>query len=161
MVNVLQEDYQHILRHLVASGLDFILIGGYAVIAHGYERTTGDMDIWVRPDNENKMVLLKALRELGFDEGDIAFLAAQNFEEAYAFCLGEEPMKIDFLTKIYGVNYPEANAQKIEAEIDGIRLPILHLNHLVISKFNTGRSKDKADIEELQRIEAARHKGNA
>ena len=67
MVNILHAAHQEILHQLLEYGVDFILIGGYAVIAHGYERTTGDMDLWVRPDNGNKLLLVDALRSLDFD----------------------------------------------------------------------------------------------
>ena len=158
MVNVLYTEHQEILRHLIRKGVHFILIGGYAVIAHGYERTTGDMDLWIKPDNSNKLLLLEALRELGFEKRDLDIIATKDFEQPFVFSIGEKPLRVDFLTTISGVQYGEADAQKIIAEIDGIQLPVLHLNHLVLSKFVTGRLKDKADIEELQRIEAQRKK---
>ena len=153
MVNVLYSEHQEVLLQLIRKGVDFILIGGYAVIAHGYERTTGDMDLWIRPDNSNKLLLVEALSELGFEKPDLDVIASSDFTQPFVFSIGEEPLKIDFLTKISGVQYEEANAQKVIVEIDGIQLPVLHLNHLVLSKFVTGRLKDKADIDELQRIE--------
>jgi len=66
--------------------------------------------------------------------------------------MGEEPEKIDFITIINSVSFEEANSMKIFAEFEGLNIPFLHLNHLILSKMNTGRSKDKTDIEELQRI---------
>jgi len=85
MVNVLHAAHQEILRQLLEKGVDFILIGDYSVIAHRYERTTGDMDLWLRPDNKNKLVLIEALRSLGFDEDDLAFITAQDFALHFAF----------------------------------------------------------------------------
>ena len=66
--------------------------------------------------------------------------------------MGEAPIRVDFMTKITGVNYDDADREKVIAEIEGLRLPILHLNHLVISKISN-RTKDKLDIEELQKIQ--------
>ena len=54
------------------------------------------------------------------------------------------------------VNYDEADKKKVIADIDGLPVPFLHFNHLILSKINTGRGKDKADIEELQKIEKRR-----
>ena len=156
MVNVLHAAHQDVLRRLLEHRVDFILIGGYAVIAHGYERTTGDMDLWVRPDNSNKLLLLDALKSMDFEEDGLAIIGEADFEQHYAFCLGEQPLRVDFLTRISGVEYEDAALQKIVVEIDWIRLQILHLNHFVLSKINTGRLKDQADIEELQRIAAQR-----
>ncbi len=152
MINVLYDEHQVVLKKLLEKDVDFILVGGYAVIAHGYERTTGDMDIWLRADNENKLVLLDALRELDFDEEGLDYLRQQNFEDHYVFSIGDEPLKIDFITHISGVTYQDAKPEIHVAEVDGLSLPILHLHHLVLSKIANGRLKDKADIEQLQRI---------
>jgi hypothetical protein len=67
--------------------------------------------------------------------------------------MGEEPEKAEFLTQISLVNFEEANERKVIAEIDGLTIPFLHLDDLIRSKFNTGRLKDKADIEELQKTQ--------
>lgn len=152
MINVLYDEHQVVLRKLLEKGVDFILVGGYAVIAHGYERTTGDMDIWVRPDNENKLMLLNALSELDFDEDGLNYLREQNFEDHYVFSIGDEPLKIDFITHISGITYGEARPEAHIIELEGINLPILQLHHLVLSKIANGRLKDKADVEQLQRI---------
>ncbi len=152
MINVLYDEHQVVLKKLLEKGVDFILVGGYAVIAHGYERTTGDMDIWLRADNENKLVLLDALRELDFDDEGLDYLRQQNFEAHYVFSIGDEPLKIDFITHISGINYSEAKPEVHIANVEGLALPIIHLQHLVLSKIANGRLKDKADIEQLQRI---------
>lgn len=136
--------------------VDFIVIGGYSVIYHGYKRTTGDIDIWLSPDNENKLRLLPVLRYFDFNEEDIDIVSQFDFTQHHVFSIGEQPEKADFLTYINQVKYAEADQQKIVAEVDGLQIPFLHLNHLVLSKFNTGRAKDKADIDELQKIQNAK-----
>jgi hypothetical protein len=65
---------------------------------------------------------------------------------------------VDFLTHINLVKYADADEQKIVADMDGLPIPFLHLNHLVLSKMNTGRSQDKADIEMLQQVANAKKK---
>ncbi|MEO6690757.1 MAG: hypothetical protein ABIO44_00315, partial [Saprospiraceae bacterium] len=75
-----------------------------------------------------------------------------DFTNHMVFSIGMEPQKIDFITRNNLVEYANADAHKILATIDDIVLPIIDLNDLVLSKINTGRKKDVADIEELQSI---------
>ena len=146
------DEHQRILALLIKHQVEFLLIGGYAVIFHGYSRTTGDMDIWLAPDNKNKLRLINALSEADFDSADLETLSTMNFEQHLVFSLGTKPTKIDFLTKINQVVFKDAFSQKIDADFDGFHVPIINLEDLVLSKFNTGRKKDVADIEALQKI---------
>ncbi len=151
-MNLFFEEHQEIIKELILQEVDFMLIGGYAVIVYGYTRTTGDVDLWIKPNNENKTKLIQAFKNLNFENEDILELEKMNFEEYLVFSVGEEPQKIDFISKVNLVNYEEANNRKIFSEIDGIEIPIVHLHDLVLMKTNTKRKKDEADIEELQKI---------
>ncbi len=156
-MNLFTELHQHLIKKLIEAGVDFIIIGGYSVIFHGYKRTTGDIDIWLKPDNKNRQKLLPVLQDFGFEESDIDEVAALDFTKHMVFSIGEQPEKMDFLTYINLVKYDDADKQKIVADIDGLPIPFIHLNDLVLSKMNTGRQKDKADIEMLQQIEKAKN----
>lgn len=160
MMNIFFEEHQQLLRNLIQNEVRFLLIGGYAVIHYGYERTTGDMDIWLQLGNENKDKLLKALEAFGIEEDGIEQLNKIDFDKPIpAFSIGEKPRRIDFITKISNVlfeeAFKEANYLLIEDELN---IPVIHYNHLILSKLTTGRAKDKADIEELQRINKHRLK---
>jgi hypothetical protein len=89
---------------------------------------------------------------VSFDEDSLNYLSTIDFTEAQAFSFGENPCRIDFLTKINQVDFDEAYAEHLKFELGNITLPIIQLKHLILSKNNTGRIKDAADIEELQRI---------
>jgi predicted nucleotidyltransferase len=151
-LNIFLDDHIEIIRLLIKHKADFILIGGYAVIFHGYTRTTGDMDLWLKPTNENKDRLVLALQEAGFEDEDLETLKSLDFTERLVFSIGTEPQKIDFLTKINQVTFEEANKTKVFAEWEDLEIPVINIKELVLSKINTGRKKDEADIEELQRI---------
>lgn len=157
-MNLFIELHQDLIKKLIGAGVNFIIIGGYSVIFHGYKRTTGDIDIWLKPENENKLKLLPVLKDLGFEDSELNEVAALDFTKHMVFSIGEPPEKMDFLSHINLVNYDDADKQKVLAEIEGILIPFLHLNDLVLSKMNTGRQKDKADIEMLQQIEKAKNK---
>ena len=57
-----------LIRNLLEAKVDFVIIGGYSVIYHGYKRTTSDIDIFLRPDNDNKERVLLALLKTGLDD---------------------------------------------------------------------------------------------
>ncbi len=157
-MNLFVETHQLLIKKLLEASVDFIIIGGYSVIFHGYKRTTGDIDIWLKPDNANKEKLLPVLAYFGLDKNEIMQVRAMDFTKHLNFSLGEEPEKMDFLTYISMIDYNDADKHKIQAEIDGMIIPFLHLNDLVLSKLNTGRLKDRADVEALQNVEKERKK---
>ncbi|HRH99587.1 MAG TPA: hypothetical protein PK006_00925 [Saprospiraceae bacterium] len=157
-MNLFYPEHKMILEALNACEIRYLLIGGYAVIAYGYGRTTGDLDIWIDPSDVNKKNLLVAFHGLGIMQEDIDLLEKMDFNEATVFSFGEVPQKIDFLTKISQVNFAEAYDNKTVIEFEGLLLPFIRYQDLILSKIASGRTKDKADIEELQRIQEYRKK---
>lgn len=158
-MNLFLEAHQELIGLLLKHKVDFIIIGGYAVIYYGYHRTTGDVDIWIKPDNANKAKVLLALDEYGIESGSLKELELLDFENHLAMQLGSEPDRIEFLTHINGVAFEEANQEKVLADIGNIQIPFLHINHLILSKLSTGRIKDQADVEELQKIRQSKQDG--
>jgi predicted nucleotidyltransferase len=157
-MDILLQEHQQLLTALLSHDVSFILIGGYAVAYHGYERLTGGMDIWLQPTNVNKDNLLKALAAFGIEESDIARVALVDFTQPQFFYIGKAPRKIDFLTFIKTVAFEPALAQANHFVMTGHKIPVIHYHHLIISKTNTGRLKDEADIEELKRINRYKEK---
>jgi predicted nucleotidyltransferase len=157
-MNLFMDRHQELLKELLDAKVDFIVIGGYSVIFHGYMRTTGDVDIWIKPGNENKMKVLSVLHNLDIDGDTLDTISELDFSKHLAFNFWNIPERVDFLTHVNLVTYDEADNAKIIADIDGLKIPFLHLNHLVLSKMTTGRPKDAADIDELQKIAAAAKK---
>jgi len=151
-MNILYPMHRMLLHKMVEEGVDFILVGGYAVNYHGYNRVTGDMDIWVRPDNETKKVLLSTLKKLEFDEEGLTELEGWDFTKPHLFHIGKEPDLTDFMTFISGVNYAEVKQFAIQAHIEGVTVYIIHLKHLIQNKAASGRLKDLTDIEYLNKI---------
>ncbi len=151
-MNIFFSEHLLIIKQLQTYQVRFLLIGGYAVIFHGYNRTTGDMDIWIDPDEENKSKFIACLFELEYRQEDIDYLRSLDFTKAQVFSIGEEPQRVDFLTQVNLLNFKEAYENKMIAPLDGLEIPYIHFNDLVLMKMNTGRLKDKSDVEELQKI---------
>ena len=146
------DSHKQFLIKLLKGGVNFILIGGYAVNYYGYGRATGDMDVLLEPNNENRDRLIEVLNKENFDASDLTKLREVDFTKPFVFFIGEIPLRIDFLTKINLVTYEEADAQKKYFPLEDIQVPVISLDHLVLSKNPTGRENDKTDIEYLQRI---------
>lgn len=158
-MNVFDEYTKNVVLKLNEFKVDYIVFGGYAVNYHGFIRTTGDIDLWIRPDNgANKDRLLDALAALNIPGAGIARVKKMDFTKPTMFRDGEVPRRIDFMTHISRVKFEEAWEKKIEAEFEGIKMNFLHLNHLILSKIGTGRPKDNMDIDELQKIQAIKNK---
>ena len=158
-MNIFYEDHKRLIAELQADQIEFILIGGYAVNYHGYNRTTGDLDVWIKPDNGiNKTKFLKWLEKYGIEDESILEISQLDFTQAAIFSIGEEPYKTDFLTKVSGVTYEEADKEKIIHDHEGTTIPFINLNHLILTKIGTERGKDKVDIEMLQKVAQAKRR---
>ncbi len=158
-MNIFDEYTHDLLKELNKNKVEYIVVGGYAVNFHGYRRTTGDIDLWIKPENGiNKNNIIQSLRNLKVEENILDQLKALDFCKPVVFIDGEEPCKIDFMTYISGVDFNEAWPQKTTSILDGIPIPFIHLKHLIISKITTGRPQDKIDVEQLQKIQALKNK---
>lgn len=130
-----------------------MLIGGYAVIIYGYERGTSDMDIWLKPTNENKNLFIHALKEYGIGEKSLQHLSEMDFESnVHAMNIGDKPNKIDFLTKVQGVKFMDAYPKRKLLPLKDIEVPVISYHDLVVVKMIAGRPQDLADVDVLQKL---------
>ncbi|MEI7896278.1 MAG: DUF6036 family nucleotidyltransferase [bacterium] len=150
-MNIFNDFHQRFLLELLKHEVDFIVVGGLSVVFHGYIRTTGDMDLWIRPTNENKLKLLPAIAKFGLSPESIALLKNKDFTETLAFHFNNPPEKIEFLTSISGLKFDAAFKNCDYLAIENYDVPFLGYEDLIINKILAGRLKDKADVEELQK----------
>jgi len=152
-MNIFLPEHNEILRAFNQHSVDYLLIGGYAVIIHGYGRTTGDMDIWLRPSNVNKKKVIDSFAAIGFSGENLTTLNHFDFTEMVMFFLGIEPHKMEFMTRVSLVEFDGAFKRRLICQIEeDFEVPVINYQDLILTKMNTGRIKDQADIEELQRI---------
>jgi predicted nucleotidyltransferase len=147
-----------LLKALNLAKVKFLVVGGYAVNFHGFRRTTGDIDLWINPDNANKEKIIEALRSIEIEESTLEELQKLDFTRHLIFSDGQDPFRIDFITIISGVEFEEAWKERIITTLDGISIAFIHLNHLILSKVATGRTKDKMDVEQLQKLQKLKKK---
>jgi hypothetical protein len=157
-MDILIPEFKQLLLLLNKHRVNYMLIGGYAVIYYGYQRNTTDMDIWLKPDNANRDKLVLALKEFGIEPESLKLLSNLNFNEMQFFFFGKKPRRIDFINRINGITYDEAENEVNHFPLQNIQVPIIQYEHLILSKISNERAKDKADVEELQRINKYRKK---
>lgn len=157
-MNIVTKAHRNFLLCLLKADVDFILIGGYAVIYHGYPRLTTDMDIWLKQGNENKQKLLSALDSYGIVKKDIDQVESFDFTNTQSFFIGEKSNRIDLLTNIAGLSYEEADVKKVYFNMKDKKVPVIHYEDLIVNKMLTDRPQDKADVDMLQKIQQERSK---
>jgi hypothetical protein len=143
----LPRDFKEFLSLLRSHGVEYLLIGGYAVIYHGFPRATGDMDIWIAMDPENAQRMVDTVREFGFDTPDLS--PALFLQDDSMVRMGNVPLRIEILTRISGVGFDECYHNRIVDEMDGVEVSVISLRDLLANKRASGRHKDLMDIEEL------------
>lgn len=159
MINLFTNEHRELLSALIKNKVDFMLIGGYAVIHYGYDRNTGDMDIWIKTGNENRDKLILALKAFGIIDEHLNILAGMDFTNPVpVFYFGNEPRRFDFVTMISNVAFEDAIKEVNYINLESLQVPVIHYNHLIASKLSSSRLKDKADIEELEKINKYRQK---
>ncbi|WEK37968.1 MAG: hypothetical protein P0Y53_10700 [Candidatus Pseudobacter hemicellulosilyticus] len=149
MGTIFNEDFRDFIQALNNQNVDYILVGGYAVILHGYRRVTGDMDIWVKRTKENYTKLSRAFAEFRLPLFDMTEERFLNTEQVDVFSFGRPPVSIDIITELKGVDFGEAFAQAQVYDESGLMIRFLHLNNLIQAKKAAGRHKDLDDIEKL------------
>jgi len=150
MGNIFNSDFQDFLKALNNNNVEYILLGGYAVLIYGYSRNTGDMDIWVNATEENYNNVKRAFDEFGMPVFDMTKEAFLNNSDTDVFGFGVPPVKIDILTKAKGLEFDEAYKNIEIRNIEGQDIKLIHINDLLRAKAATGRAKDIDDIEHLK-----------
>jgi predicted nucleotidyltransferase len=147
-MNIFNDDFRDFFIFLNQYEVEYIVVGGYAVIIRGYSRSTGDIDIWVNKTEENFNKLQKAIIAFGLPE--IAIKRVEFFSEAFdVFSFGKPPYAIEIMTAVKGVNFNIAFENATIEQINETPVRIIHLQNLIEAKKAAGRSKDLNDLENL------------
>ncbi|ALW85551.1 hypothetical protein AUC43_10885 [Hymenobacter sedentarius] len=143
----MEEEYLNLLRHFHAAGVEYVVVGGYAVIAHGFPRTTGYLDLLVRPSVANAQRVVKALGQFGYTRGEFEeadFVTVPNF-----ISFNTKGVWIDLLTELQGVGFDEAFSTGLELVFDNVPVRYIGLTALRAAKQASGRPQDLRDLENL------------
>ena len=145
----LDPNFADFLRSLNARGVEYLVIGGYAVGYHGFVRATGDLDIFVGLSAENAEKLIAAFKDFGFDVPELT--TAVFMEAGKIVRIGVPPLRLEVMNEISGVKFADCFGQRAEEMIDGLRVCFIDRESLLQNKRAAGRPKDLADIDALVR----------
>ena len=145
-MTTLPKDFKEFIELLNKNSVRYIIIGGYAVVYHGYVRSTNDIDIWVDICRDNIGRVLKTLDDFGFSSLNIK---ETDFSENQILQLGYPPNRIDLIATPAGIDFEACYNSKEQAVIDGITVNFIDIENLIKTKRACGRTRDLADVEEL------------
>jgi hypothetical protein len=143
----LDRDFSEFVELLARHEVRYMVVGGYALAAHGLPRATGDLDAWIWTDPANAQRLLVALAEFGF--GEVGITHSDLTSPDCVIQLGYPPYRIDLLTRITGVEFDLAWSRRLDVELDGVVVPFIGREDLIANKRATGRPQDIADVARL------------
>lgn len=139
------------------NSVKYILIGGYATNFHGYQRYTSDMDIWIENTIDNRKNLRLAFKHLGM--GDFYMLETMQFIPGWTEFNLNNGLRLDVFVNMKSLenySFDECLSVAAIALIDDVKVPFLHINHLIANKKAVNRSKDQIDVIELEKIKELR-----
>lgn len=151
------EDYRDMILCLQSEGVEFMLVGGYAVGLHGWPRTTFDIDFWVLANPSNAVSIMRALKKFG---APLMNLSEDDFHQpGIVFQIGNAPQRIDILSSVSGIRYEEAVRHAETMQVDGLSLKVISLDDLILNKRASGRPKDIADAQTLEKLKEQKRNG--
>jgi hypothetical protein len=151
-------DFKELLSVLNGCRVKYLVVGAHAVSIHAQPRATKDLDIWVRPDSENAAAVYEALAKFG---APLTGLRPADFAQPGPFFrMGREPVGVDILTEIAGVDFDSAWARRVEAVIDssGLKTNFISREDLIATKLASGRPQDLADVDAIRKAEESKRK---
>jgi predicted nucleotidyltransferase len=143
----LDPNFADFLRSLNGRGVEYLVVGGYAVGYHGFVRATGDLDVFVRNSAANAQRLHSAFKDFGLDVPELT--AAVFLEPGRIVRVGVPPLRLEVMNEISGVGFDECFGRRIEENIDGLRICFIDREGLLKNKRAAGRPKDLADVAAL------------
>ena len=143
-----QKDFKELLESFNVRGVEYVIVGAHALAFHGAPRYTGDIDLLVKPSEENAHRIMEGLTAFGF--GDIG-LEASDFETLGSVVqLGRPPVRVDIMTSIDGVSWEAVDHNKARGQYADLDVFYIGREQFIANKRAIGRHKDLADIEMLE-----------
>jgi len=148
-------------RSLYENQVKYIMVGGFATRFHGFNRNTDDLDIWLDDTLQNRKNLRKSFKELGY--GDFPSIEIMEFVPGWTSFYIDNMIELDIMTNMKGLEdhtFNECMEIASVAELDGVPVPFLHINQLILNKKAVNRPKDQVDVLELEKIKSIREGNN-
>lgn len=158
-----------LFRKFAEKRLDYVVIGGVALVLHGVVRVTADLDLVVSLDRENLERLLSAMRELGYrpripvqpeallEPENRAFWIAEKNMEVFSFYDPGKPLALVDIMIREEIGFAELRQHAVFVPVDGLQVPVVAVDDLISLKKIAGRAQD---LEDIKSLEERRRRGN-
>nr|WP_067058345.1 hypothetical protein [Mucilaginibacter sp. L294] len=159
-MDIFDEEILNFWKALQDNQVQYIMIGGYAINLHGFQRFTGDLDIWLKDTLENRVNLRKAF--VSCNMGDFPMVEYMQFIPGWTDFSMNNGLRIDILIDMKGLEeytFDECLQIASVADIEDVKVPFLHINQLIENKKVTNRPKDQIDVAALEEIRKLREEG--
>jgi hypothetical protein len=155
---MMTKDFKDLLRAFNANAVKYLIIGAHAFGVHAEPRTTKDLDLFIRSDEENAKAAFRALADFG---APLKGMTPSDFCDGTTFQIGQAPDRIDVLQRIDGITFDEAWPNRIEGLIDGeVQASVISREDLIRNKLASGREQDLLDVKVLRKVERAMEKNS-
>jgi predicted nucleotidyltransferase len=132
--------------------VEYMTVGGHAVIYHGYVRATSDLDLWVNTENDNLARLFKALISLGYKE-DRCKEAIKYLKENHMIKIPKGNEKIELLDSfMLKYDFTDSYKNHVTTILNGVRIVLIGYDDLLKCKQKANRHKDILDVKSLKEI---------
>jgi hypothetical protein len=152
-MDIFDEEIVRFWKTLAANKVRYMMVGGYAVNLHGYQRYTGDLDIWIADTIDNRNNLRKAFRDC--DMGDYFMLETMQIVPGWTDFRLNNGLRLDLLISMKGLedySFDECLKMASVGEIENTTVYFIHINQLLENKRAVNRPKDQLDITQLEKI---------
>ncbi len=149
-MRLLTPDFIEFIECCARRDVQFLIVGGYAVAAHGHPRATKDLDVWVLIDPTNADHLIQALEDFGM--ASVGLTADDFLEPEVVVQLGYPPIRIDLLTSVSGVTFEDCWANRVIVDVGGIEAGFISADDLITNKRASGRPQDLVDADILEQL---------
>jgi len=143
----LAKDLRELLELFESNGVEYVIVGAFALAYHAKPRYTGDLDLWIRPTPANAANIIGSLKAFGF--GSLALDESDLLDPDQVVQLGHAPVRVDLLTGLTGISNEEIWAGRVRGDLGGMRAWYLGKSELKKNKQALGRPQDIADLELL------------
>jgi len=157
-VDIFDEEILNFWKALQENNVQYILVGGFATNLHGYQRFTGDLDIWLKDTLENRQMLRKTF--ISCNMGDYPMIEYMQFIPGWTDFHLNNGLRLDILVEMKGIEsytFDECFQMASIADIDNVNIPFLHINQLIENKRIVNRPKDQIDVLALEQIRQLRN----
>lgn len=146
--------YLMVIEAFNLEGVKYLVVGGFAVNFHGYNRSTADLDLWVSNEENNLESIRSAIQKVGFEFGEDA---KNELRSDRMISFSDSNSIVELITRLNisnEITFEEAYSNALLKEVEGVQIKVISIQELKLEKAKSKRYKDLDDLSKLEEAEA-------